>query len=59
MVKKKGDYIDCYKCRHHSLLYDYHLSHTTVKGHWCSARNGRIRKRFRGDCQFVMKGGAE
>ena len=51
-VKKKGNYLDCYSCSAHSLLYDHH---GRVKGHWCVRRCGRLRKRFRGDCQFIKE----
>ena len=53
-VKKKGDYLDCYHCTSHFLLYD---RKGRVTGHWCVKRNGRIRKRFRGDCQFIREDG--
>jgi len=48
--KKKGNYLDCYSCTAHCLLYDRH-GHTT--GHWCVKRNGRLHKRFRGDCKHI------
>ena len=52
-VKRKGNYLDCYSCRYHSKLYGRN-GRTT--GHWCAMRNGRIHKRFRGDCKY-FKGG--
>lgn len=50
VVKKKGDYLDCHSCVHHSRLYD---RHGVATGHWCSARNGRLKKRFRGECNWI------
>ena len=43
-------YIDCYKCKRSHKLYDR-------KGTWtgavlCSKRNGKIKKRFRGECKW-------
>ena len=55
-VKKKGNYLDCYSCTAHSLLYD-RRGHAT--GHWCVKRNGKLRKRFRGDCQFIKESEVE
>ena len=56
MGNKKNERIDCYACTRHCKLYDRNAK---VRGHWCSARNGKLKKRFRGDCQFVAKGGNE
>lgn len=44
-------YIDCHKCKWSHKLYDF-------RGKWmgavfCSQRNGKIRKRFRGECKYV------
>lgn len=50
VVKKKGAYLDCHSCVYHSRLYD---RHGVTTGHWCSARNGRLKKRFRGDCKWI------
>ena len=49
-VKKKGAYLDCYSCVYHSKLYD---RRGRMTGHWCVLRNGRLHKRFRGDCKWI------
>lgn len=43
-------YIDCHKCKYSHKLYDF-------TGKWtgkvfCVKRNGKIRKRFRGECKW-------
>lgn len=43
-------YIDCFKCRWSHKLYDYTGKWTGAV--FCSKRNGKIRKRFRGECKY-------
>lgn len=50
-------YIDCHKCKWSHKLYDF-------TGKWtgaifCTKRNGKIRKRFRGECKYVESEGKE
>lgn len=56
MIKKKGDYLDCQTCQYHTYLYD---RHKRITGRWCVQRNGKLKKRFRGSCQFIKGGDAE
>lgn len=56
VVKKKGAYLDCHSCVYHLRLYDRHGRAT---GHWCVKRNGRLHKRFRGDCAHIKGGDTE
>lgn len=59
-ITQKGEpvpkgYIDCYKCKWSHKLYDF-------AGKWtgsvfCSRRNGKIRKRFRGGCKWAEREG--
>ena len=44
-------YIDCFKCKWSHKLYDHTGKWTGAV--FCSQRNGKIRKRFRGECKYV------
>ena len=44
-------YIDCHKCKWSHRLYDH-------RGKWtgkvfCTLRNGKLKKRFRGECKYI------
>ena len=54
---KNGVYLDCHKCRYSHKLYD-HTGKWTGKI-FCSKRNGKIRKRFRGECKFTDMRGSD
>lgn len=43
-------YIDCHKCKCSHRLYDHTGKWTGAV--FCSMRNGKIRKRFRGECEW-------
>lgn len=44
-------YIDCHKCKWSHRLYDHTGKWTGAV--FCSMRNGKIRKRFRGECKYI------
>jgi len=43
-------YIDCHKCKWSHRLYDFTGKATGAV--FCSKRNGKIRKRFRSECEW-------
>ena len=47
-------YIDCHKCKWSHRLYDHTGKWTGAV--FCSKRNGKIRKRFRGECKYWSDG---
>lgn len=48
-------YIDCHKCKWSHRLYDHTGKWTGAA--FCSLRNGKIRKRFRGECKWAEREG--
>ena len=54
---KTGAHLDCHKCRYSHKMYD-HTGKWTVKI-FCSQRNGKLKKRFRGECKYVEQGSKE
>ena len=51
-VMPKG-YIDCRKCKWSNKLYDFTGKWTGSL--WCVKRNGKLRKRYRGECKYVKE----
>ena len=43
-------YVDCYKCKWSHRLYDRHGKLTGAV--FCSMRNSKLHKRFRGECEL-------
>lgn len=48
--KSMSDKIDCYKCKWSHRLYDHTGKWTGAV--FCSMRNGKLHKRFRGECEL-------